>query len=85
MAASSTSSRLEPVQVGHPHVQQDEGEFAAGQPLQGLPAGAGFDEGVAEVLQDRFEGEQVGGLVVHQQDVHPLWGRQVLRVVEGFR
>jgi hypothetical protein len=40
---------------------------------------------VAEFLKDHFEGKKIGGLVVHQQDVHPLLRCQILRRAEGFR
>ncbi len=45
------------------------------EPFHGFCAGAGIHEVVPQVFEDRPECEQVGGLVVHQQDVHPLVGR----------
>jgi hypothetical protein len=77
LALADQLGRLEAVHTGHHHVQEDDGEIVAEQALQRLLPGVGLDQVVAGVLQHRLEGEQVIRLVIDQQDVDFLAGRQV--------
>ena len=60
--------RLEAVEPGHLHVQEDEREVAVADALDGLGSGRGAHDAMAERLEHRFEGEPVGCIVVHDQD-----------------
>jgi hypothetical protein len=61
--------RLEAVHLGHLDVEQHDRELVGEEPLQRLAPGAGLDEILAEALEHRLERDQVGRLVVDQQDV----------------
>ena len=69
---------LEAVHLRHLHVQQDDGELVGQEPLERLPPGLGLDEVLPQALEHRLERDEVGGLVVHQQDVDHV-GRAVGR------
>ena len=60
---------LETVQLRHADVDQDDRDFVLEQVFQRLAAGRGDDEVFVELLQDHFIGEQLGRLIVDQQDV----------------
>jgi len=51
---------LEPIQAVHSHFQQDQRKVMVEHPSDGLRAGSRFDEIVAQVFQDRLEGEELG-------------------------
>ena len=57
--------RVEAVELGHLHVEQDHGDLVPQQLPQRILAGMRVDEVLAERLQDGLEGEQVLGAVVH--------------------
>ncbi|MNC90293.1 hypothetical protein D3C83_63750 [compost metagenome] len=63
---------LEAVHAGHADVEQDHGEFAVHQLLQGGEPGGRAHEPVAEGTQYRLVGEEARLLVVHQQDADRL-------------
>lgn len=60
--------RLEPVHAGHLHVEEDEGHLLHEEVLERLLPGAGPQDGVAERLEHRLQGDQVLGPVVHDED-----------------
>ncbi len=60
---------LEAVHVRHLHVQQDHGEVMGEEPLQRLAPGLRLDQVLPQPLEHRLERDEVGGLVVDQQDV----------------
>jgi hypothetical protein len=60
---------LEPIHLRHLHVQQNHGEIVAQQALQRFAPRLGPDQVLAEILQHGLEGNQIGGLVVYQEDV----------------
>ena len=82
VTAADEFGGLEAVQAVHLHVEQDHGEVVALAPAQGFCAGMGFHQVVAEVVKNRIEGKKVGRLIIDQQDVHRLLGRQFFRQVE---
>ena len=65
---------LKPVHAVHLHVQQDDGKVMGEQPPQGVFTRRGLHQVVTEVCEHRFQRQQVGGLIVDQQDVHQLAG-----------
>ena len=85
LAAADPLGRLEAVQAVHLHVEQDHGEVVALAPTKSFCAGMGFHQVVAEVVKNRIEGKKVGRLIIDQQDVHRLLGRQFFRQVERVR
>ena len=60
---------LETVELRHADVDQDDGDFVLQQVFQRFAAGGGDDEVFAELLQDHLIGEQLGRLIVDQEDV----------------
>ena len=71
VAAADELGGGEAVQALHLHVEEDDGEILLEQQAKRLFAGAGRDQVLTEVREDRFQGQQVGRLVVHQQDIGP--------------
>ena len=63
---------LEPVELGHADVDQDDRDFVLEQVFQRFAAGGGDDEILAELLQDDLIGEKLCRLVVNQQNVYFL-------------
>ena len=76
---------LEPVQALHLNVEQDHRKISIEQSSQGLLPGARLDQIEAQLLKDHLERQQIGWLVIHQQDVHRLPGRQFFRGIERLR
>ena len=76
LPATNLPGGLEPIQSVHLHVDQDDGVIRFGQPPQRLLSRIGLDEVVAQLFEGGTERQQVGGLVVHQQDVRGQvqWG-----------
>lgn len=64
IAASS-----KPSSFGHADVDQDHRDLGLEQHLQSLATGRGDHEVLAEILQDHLIGEQLGRLVVDEEDV----------------
>ena len=78
--------RLEPVHVRHLHVQQHHREVVREEPFERLAPGARGDEVLPQALEHRLQGDQVGRLVVDQEDVDAVGrsgGRAVRRSVDG--
>ena len=69
---------LEPVHLRHLHVQQHHRELVREEPLERLAPRVRRDEVLAQPLEHRLEGDQVGRLVVDQEDVDQV-GRAVGR------
>ena len=61
---------LEPVQLRHADVDQDDGDFVLEQKFQRLAPGSGDDQIFAKLLQDDLIGEQLRRLIVDQKDVY---------------
>ena len=74
---------LESVELRHADVDQNDRDFVLEQVFQRLAAGSGDDEIFAELLQDDLIGEQLGRLVVDQQNVHLLVVHHVARAISG--
>lgn len=87
VAGANQSRRLEPVEAGHVDVEEDHRELTLAQSVQSLLAGPGLDEIGTEAVEDGAEGEQVGRLVVYQEDAGGrLRGRVVgVLMVQGVR
>ena len=75
--------RLEAADPRHQHVKQDDGELVRLQMLEGFLAGAGFHEVVAQVVEQRPQREQVGRVVIDQEDARLRLGRQFIRKTDG--
>ena len=61
---------FEAVHDRHVHVQEDEREIVAQQLAQGVLAQSALDDVEGRVVQEAFQGQQLLGQVVHQEDVH---------------
>jgi hypothetical protein len=61
--------RLEAVHARHVHVEQDHREILVQDVLQGLLAGLGLDQVLAQLGQDRLQHDELVGPVVDQEDV----------------
>ncbi len=61
--------QLEPVEVGHDHVDQHHGDVVLQDLLQRLPPGRGLDQGLAQVAQHHLVAQQLGRLIVDQQNI----------------
>ena len=59
---------LEAVEVGHADVDQHHRDVVAQELLERLGGGAGGDQVLAEVLEDRLIAEELARLIVDQQD-----------------
>ena len=60
---------LEAVHLGHVDVEEDDREIAAEQALERLPARGRHDEVLADIDEDRLEGDQLPRIVVDDEDV----------------
>ena len=74
VALANQRRRFEAIEVRHLHIEQDDCELALEQRTQRGAAGIGTHEVQIHIGQDRFEREQIAGLVVDQKDVHLLLG-----------
>ena len=61
--------KLEPVELRHADVHQDDRDLVLEQMLQRFLTGGRLDEVFAELAKDDLIGQQLRGLVVDQQDV----------------
>src|SRR6267154_3549888 len=61
---------LESVQFRHANVDQNDGDFVLEEEFERLPAGRGDHEILSKLLQDNFIGQQLGRLIVDQEDVY---------------
>jgi hypothetical protein len=59
---------LKTVHAGHLYIQKHHGKVLFLQPPECLFTAMRLDEVVAQILQERTEGQQIGGVVVHEQD-----------------
>jgi hypothetical protein len=69
LAPADEGGRLEAVDAGHVHVQEDDGHVAFEQVAQRLVAGGGLDEVPVRRLEDGVERDQVRRVVIDDQDV----------------
>ena len=60
---------LEAVQIRHAHIDEDQGHFVLEQHLEGLARGGRLDEVLADLGQDDFVAQQLGVLIIDQQDI----------------
>src|SRR3954447_12604008 len=74
VALADQARGFEAVEVGHLHVEKDDGELPIEERPQRAAARLGTDEVQIHVGQDRFECEEIAGLVVDQKDVYLLFG-----------
>jgi hypothetical protein len=65
----------------HQHVHQDDREILLRKKSEGLLTARSLDEGMAQVLEDHLQGDEIGGGVVHEQDVRPRRVRERLRLL----
>ena len=71
---------LEAVEFGHADVHEDDSDVVLEEDIEGLFGGRGLDEVLAEVAEDDLIAEELGGLVVHHEDVDFLiWSHRSLR------
>jgi hypothetical protein len=63
---------LQAVEAGHAHVEQDDGDVLAQQRAQGLLAGLGADQPLAQGLEHRAQRSQVLAVIVDEQDAEGL-------------
>ena len=66
--------QLEAVELGHADIHQDDGDLVLEQDLERLARRVGLDEVLAELAEDHLVAEQLGGLIVDQQDVDSIRG-----------
>jgi hypothetical protein len=62
-------SQLEPVELRHADVHQDDGDILLEQLLERLPGRSGLDEILAQLAEDRLVAQELGRLVVDQQNI----------------
>ena len=74
-----SAGRLEAVHVRHVDVEQDDGELLLEHLLQRLLAGAGGDDVLPQLLEDRAEDDMLVRQVVDDQDVGLLRARRGAR------
>jgi hypothetical protein len=65
---------LEAVDLRHHHVDQDDGDVGLEQDAQRLVRRVGLDQVLAKLLEDDLVAEELGGLVIHQEDVDLVHG-----------
>jgi hypothetical protein len=53
----------------HPHIQEDNGKILLREKPQSLFTRRGFDEIVAQIIQDRLQSEEIGRGVVYKKDI----------------
>ena len=63
---------LEAVHLRHLDVQQDDRKVVVQELAQSFLAGRRLDQILSQILQDRFQGEQIRRTVVDQQDLYTL-------------
>ena len=61
--------KLEAIQLRHAHVDQDDGNVVPQQMIERLARGCRHQKVLVQLLQDHFVGEELGGLIVHQEDI----------------
>ena len=62
-------SQLEPVEFRHAHVHEDDRDILLEQLLERLPGGLGLDQILAQFGEDGLVAQQLGRLVVDQQNI----------------
>ncbi len=62
--------QLEAVELGHAHVDEDDGDVVLEQMREGLSRRLGRDEVLAQLLENRLVAEQLRALVVDQEDIN---------------
>ena len=75
--ATHEFGRLEPAQTRQQHVEEDDGEFARPYPLKGILARIRIHEVQIEVFEDRSQRQEVGRVVVHQENAGLRFHRSV--------
>ena len=73
-APANPLGRFKPVQALHVDIEQDDGKFALLHEAEGFLPGPGKHQLVAQVIENRFQGQQIFALVIDQQDVGPGFG-----------
>ena len=63
---------LEPVHDRHPNVEQDHSEVPGEQVPEGLPARRRLHDVLSEFVEDRLQGDDLLGTVVHDENAGPL-------------
>src|SRR4051812_10200571 len=71
---------LEAIELRHRDVEQDEGDIHLQQLLKRLPRGTRLDQVLAQLTQNDLIAEQLGRLIIHEEDVDPILA---LRVHDG--
>ena len=61
--------QLEPVELRHADIDQDDSRLVLEQELQSLACRGRLDQVFPEIAKDFLVGEQLRGLIVHQEDV----------------
>jgi hypothetical protein len=71
-AAANEPRGLEAVHAGHRDIEQDQREVLLEQMTEGLDPRAGEHQAPAERLEGRLDGDQVGRIVIDDEDVSPV-------------
>jgi hypothetical protein len=83
--SADTLGDLEAIHASQPYVEQDDGEILLGQQAQGFFAGTGLDQILAQRLEDHFQSQQIGLVVINEQDVDLACHVCVVGFVYGVR
>jgi hypothetical protein len=65
-------SQLKTVELRHADVDQDDCNILLEELLECLPGRSGFDEVFAEARENRLVAQELGRLIIDQQDVDPV-------------
>ena len=71
--------QLEPVELRHADVHQDDGNLLLEQLLERLPRRRRLDQILSQAFENRLVAEQLGGLIIDQQDIDLVVHRHFLR------
>ena len=68
-------SQLKTIHDWHTHIHQDDGHVVFQQLFKGFLGRDGLDEVFSQIIQNGFIAQQLGGLVVHHENVDSVtWG-----------
>jgi hypothetical protein len=77
--------RLEPADSRHQDIEEDDGELVGLHSLDGFLTGASFHEVLAQAVEQRPQREEVGRVVIHEENAGPRLRRLAPRGDQGFR
>jgi hypothetical protein len=73
--------KLVAIELRHHHVHEDDGHLVAQEILEGVGRRTDLDQVLAQLTEDRLVGQELRGLIIHQQDVDRVnarWGAHVI-------